>query len=303
MKMGTFLPLLRILVCMHVLWWGVQGMTTESSDDTLIDFLSGAGSYEGVVYYQAEGRRALICDQTWTNNEAAVACRMQGYEGGTATKVVDLAREDYTDNFQWDIVCDGDEERLGDCPVSNKEDNPTSCDPNNIAQVRCEPNIDWDMRMTGSEYSEQGRVETYTNGEWVKVWAVAVHTTYEMLCRAMGYDEPLHHYEGIEQMPFQGGSQDEGVMCMPSSDDIISCRNVSEIPGNGSNYETGIVCKPFDIVAYHPIRLVDNNTNEINNRSGLVEIYHDGQWGNICKNSRYAKVRTRDTHGVVISYF
>ena len=110
-----------------------------ANDDTLIDFVSGAGSYEGVVYYQAEGRRALICDQTWTDKEAAVACRMQGYEGGTATNVADLGPEDSTDIFQWDIVCDGDEERLEDCTVT-KRDTPTLCAPENIAQVRCGPN-------------------------------------------------------------------------------------------------------------------------------------------------------------------
>ncbi|XP_030843775.1 scavenger receptor cysteine-rich domain superfamily protein isoform X3 [Strongylocentrotus purpuratus] len=161
------------------------GVECFANDDSLIDFVSGAGSYEGVVYYRVEGRRALICDQTWTDKEAAVTCRMLGYEGGTATKVVDLEPEDSTDIFQWDIVCDGDEERLEDCTVT-KGDTSTSCAPENVAQVRCGPNK--------------------------------------------------------------------------------------------------------DIVAYHPIRLVDINTNEINNQSGRVEIYHDGQWGNICADAGYSEL-------------
>lgn len=57
-----------------------------------------------------------------------------------------------------------------------------------------------------------------------------------------------------------------------------------------------------DIVAYHPIRLVDINTNEINNQSGRVEIYNKGQWGNICENSDYSEVRIRDKHDDVTSY-
>ncbi|XP_030844166.1 scavenger receptor cysteine-rich domain superfamily protein-like [Strongylocentrotus purpuratus] len=114
------------------------GVECVANDDTLIVFLRGAGSYEGLVYYRVEDRRALICDQTWTDKEAAVACRMQGYECGTATKVVDLGPEVSTNILQWDIVCNGNEERLKDCTVT-KRDNPTSCTPENIAQVRCGP--------------------------------------------------------------------------------------------------------------------------------------------------------------------
>ena len=79
-----------------------------------------------------------MCDATWTNAEAAVACRMVGYEGGTSTNVVDLRPEDFTDVFKWDIECNGDEEMLEDCSVT-KTANPTTCSPGNIAQVRCEP--------------------------------------------------------------------------------------------------------------------------------------------------------------------
>eukprot|EP00057_Strongylocentrotus_purpuratus_P006330 XP_011660804.1 PREDICTED: neurotrypsin-like [Strongylocentrotus purpuratus] len=269
-----------------------------ANDDALIDFVSGAGSFEGVVYYRVEGRRALICDQTWTDKEAAVACRMQGYEGGTATNVVDLAPEDSTDIFQWDVVCDGDEERLEDCTVT-KRDNPTSCAPENIAQVRCGPNKDGDLRMTGSEFSEQGRVETYTDGEWVRFWVIptafANNPIYDRLCKAIGYDEALYFYNGAAQMPFQEASQDAGVLCqLQPLDNSFRCRALADTTGIGSSYETGIVCKPFDIVAYHPIRLVDINTNEINNQSGRVEIYHDGQWGNICENSGHSELVCSD---------
>ena len=104
----------------------------------MINLLSGNGTSEGVVEYRVDDRRALMCDATWTNTEVAVACRMLGYEGGTATTVVDLAPEDLTDVFQWDIVCNGDEMRLDNCTI-NKMDNPTTCAPENIPQVRCGP--------------------------------------------------------------------------------------------------------------------------------------------------------------------
>eukprot|EP00057_Strongylocentrotus_purpuratus_P002472 XP_003724597.1 PREDICTED: scavenger receptor cysteine-rich domain superfamily protein [Strongylocentrotus purpuratus] len=274
------------------------GVECVANDDSLIDFVSGAGSFEGVVYYRVEGRRALICDQTWTDKEATVACRMQGYEGGTATNVVDLGPEDSTDIFQWDIVCNGDEERLEDCTVT-KRDTPTSCAPENIAQVRCGPNKEWDLRMTGSEFSEQGRVETYKDGEWARFWVIPTpfvyNPIYNRLCKAIGYDEALYSYNGAAQMPFQEASQDAGVLCqLQPLDNSFRCRALTDTTGSGSSYETGIVCKPFDIVAYHPIRLVDINTNDINNQSGLVEIYHDGQWGNICDNFGHSELVCSD---------
>ncbi|XP_030843773.1 deleted in malignant brain tumors 1 protein isoform X1 [Strongylocentrotus purpuratus] len=270
------------------------GVECFANDDSLIDFVSGAGSYEGVVYYRVEGRRALICDQTWTDKEAAVTCRMLGYEGGTATKVVDLEPEDSTDIFQWDIVCDGDEERLEDCTVT-KGDTSTSCAPENVAQVRCGPNKDLDLRMTGSEFSEQGRVETYKNGEWVRFLVIPTpfvyNPIYDRLCKAMGYEEVLNYYNGVAQMPFQEGSQDTGYLCqLQPLDSSFQCSVWTDTTRRGSNYETGILCKPCDIVAYHPIRLVDINTNEINNQSGRVEIYHDGQWGNICADAGYSEL-------------
>ena len=106
------------------------------------------------------------------------------------------------------------------------------------------------MRMTGSEYSEQGRVETYEDGEWVKVWVfnlgVLYNPIFDTLCTFMGYDEwSLHQYYEEEQMPFQGGSQDAGVLCELQTDLSIRCRDHTEGTGNGAYSQIGIVCKPF----------------------------------------------------------
>ncbi|XP_041453020.1 scavenger receptor cysteine-rich domain superfamily protein-like [Lytechinus variegatus] len=265
-----------------------MGVECFANDIDLIYLLSGAGSYEGAVLYRERDRRALLCDDTWTNREASAVCRMIGYESGTAVRVIGMIPDTFDDVFQWDFVCAGDEERLEDCTVTKRE-NPTTCAPGSIAQVRCGPNVDGNLRITGSDYTEQGRVEVYQDGQWVHVWLLPTANKdkrfYDRLCIILGYEESVYQYFGLGQMPFEAGSGTLGRLCeYVLSTGRIHCQDLTNQTGGGEDLQVGVVCKPIDIIAYHPIRLADMKTDEVNNQSGYVEMYHDGQWRGICEN-------------------
>ncbi|XP_063969835.1 scavenger receptor cysteine-rich domain superfamily protein-like [Lytechinus pictus] len=264
-----------------------MGVECFANDNDLIFLLSGAGSYEGAVAYRERDRRALLCDGSWTNREASVVCRMIGYESGTVARVIGVIPDTFDDVFQWDVVCAGDEERLEDCTVTKRE-TPTTCAPGNIAQIRCGPNENGNLRITGSGYTEQGRVEIYQDGQWAHVWLLSIFMDkrfYDRICIDLGYEKSVYQYLGIGQMPFEAGSGTAGRMCeyVPSTG-RVHCQALTNQTGGGEESQVGVVCKPFDIVAYHPIRLVDMKTDEVNNKSGYVEMYHDGQWRGICEN-------------------
>ncbi|XP_072166207.1 scavenger receptor cysteine-rich domain-containing group B protein-like [Diadema setosum] len=253
----------------------------------VIDLLSGSSSFQGVVRYREDTTNGLICDEDWGSREATVVCRQLGYTEASSSKPVSL--ESVKGNiFYRDYQCEGTESQLRDCAYRTL--NFAECDSDHIAQVTCGPPKDFDIRLDGSQFSEQGRVDVFLNGEWGLLTDSFVSSEVrEVCCRQLGYAGTTVGY--LSQLIFQRGVSDiliDNMDCLGSEKRIQDCYRV-DLVSDGDTYNTPddaaeVVCYPYESVANHPVRLIDANGNS-NQDFGMVQIFKDGQWGAVCDST------------------
>ncbi|XP_071510747.1 scavenger receptor cysteine-rich domain superfamily protein-like [Diadema antillarum] len=251
----------------------------------LINLLSGSSSLEGVVSYRDGHTVGVICDADWGDQEAAVVCRQLGYPLGNSSKPVNL---DQVSGTVWyrDYQCSGAEAQLEECNFV--ESSATQCDPHHIAQVICGPPQDYDLRMAGSESSEQGRLDVFLDGEWGAVGnSLFTFQSGDVACRQMGYAKstPILSNQ-MENFVSRGNGEIilNRVLCIGSEFRITECESTHVFDDTSSARQAdpvGLICSPYELVANHPVRLV-TETGEVNSRYGMVQILHDGIWGAIC---------------------
>ena len=110
-------------------------MTTEP----VIRLVGGTGPHEGRVELLYEGSYGTVCDDDWGNIDATIACKMLGYQSGTAFNADESAYLYFgagTGQILLDDVrCSGGETSLFDCQHLGigKHD----CNHNEDAGVRC----------------------------------------------------------------------------------------------------------------------------------------------------------------------
>ena len=76
-----------------------------------VRLVNGVGN-EGIVEVFHEGQWGVVCDDEWDDNDAAVVCRMLGYNGPSSATTELNTREAFCmDN----VHCHGTEDRLQDC--------------------------------------------------------------------------------------------------------------------------------------------------------------------------------------------
>ena len=80
-----------------------------------IRLVGGATNIEGRVEIRYGGTWGTICDDAWDNNDAAVICRMLGYDGGTGTSRASFG-QGAGDILMDNVGCTGREASIGLCP-------------------------------------------------------------------------------------------------------------------------------------------------------------------------------------------
>ncbi|XP_041452747.1 deleted in malignant brain tumors 1 protein-like [Lytechinus variegatus] len=255
----------------------------------VVKLLSGSGSFEGVVEYRFESEPGLICDSDWSDIEADILCRQLGYQHGSNEKPVSLGPLSGTIHYH-DYHCIGTEDQIGDCTftVVPRADR---CNSDHIAQVVCGPPIDFDLRMTGSRFSEQGRLEVFLQGEWGYVAAgYFSRASQDTACRHLGFAGAL--YDTYDEFDFARSSRPiliDDILCSDSDMKITDCYRLKLSGPNSTRQqsdEASVLCFPYESVANHPMRFRDEN-GVVNRNYGVIEIYHDGVWGPICDSSFY----------------
>nr|XP_054774505.1 neurotrypsin-like [Lytechinus pictus] len=190
----------------------------------VVKLLSGSGSFEGVVEYRIESEPGLICDSDWSDKEADVLCRQLGYQHGSNEKPVSLGPLSGTIYYH-DYHCIGTEDQIGDCTftVVPRADR---CDPDHIAQVVCGPPIDFDLRMTGNRFSEQGRLEVFSQRR-VGLCSCRIflsRDSQDTACRHLGFAGAL--YDIYDDFEFARSSRPiliDNIMCSDSDMKINDC--------------------------------------------------------------------------------
>ena len=99
-------------------WSPPASATTTPSDgpsETDLRLVDGANAHEGRVEIYHAGEWGTVCDDSWTTNDAEVACRQLGYAGTASAHTHATFGEGTGRIWMDDVRCAGDEERLADC--------------------------------------------------------------------------------------------------------------------------------------------------------------------------------------------
>ncbi|XP_076082552.1 scavenger receptor cysteine-rich domain superfamily protein-like [Mytilus galloprovincialis] len=235
---------------------------------TPVRLLGGRGPFEGTVELYHSGKWGEVCDNNFDVRDAEVICKMLGYtvgvprllnSTGSGTGLV------WMDNLR----CDGDETDVALC----KSDGfgSKTCSNNRKAAIYCGQDIQ--VRIHGGKGSYEGNVDIFEGNKWYPVCQEGFSmSAAKVVCRTLGFPdsndpELLNSVNGyfVESLTDFG----QTLSCSGSEGDIGLC-HLKEITSNCS--QQIIRCPRI------AVRLVDGKQpNE-----GIVEIYHNGQWGTIC---------------------
>ncbi|XP_053380060.1 deleted in malignant brain tumors 1 protein-like [Mercenaria mercenaria] len=241
---------------------------------------NGPSTIEGRVEVFVGGNWGPVCDDSWTNADAQVVCRMLGATTDGATAYGRAKYGQSNSSFVLDQVnCVGTETNLGQCPS-----NPPllhNCNHGEEAGVMCRGGqvTSLQVRLVGGSNSNEGRVEVRYNGTWGTVcddnWNI--HDA-QVVCSML-------QFPAQTARPRMGGFFGQGtgqiwlddVNCIGNETSLALCGHASWGTNNcGHSEDAGVVCG--GVTRTSPIRLANGTTRA----EGRVEIFHNGTWGTIC---------------------
>ncbi|XP_072169133.1 antigen WC1.1-like [Diadema setosum] len=229
-------------------------------------------SYEGRLEIRGDGGLwGDVCADGWTNDTAHVACKQLGYAGyqtwwtayGTGNSSLLTVGD-----------CVGSETRLEDCPSSKWEDNTSSCPQNQLAMLRCDPEV---TRLVDGNKPHEGRVEVFYGGTWGTVcddyWDI---TDAEVVCRELGFMYGAKDSPGNARFGSATGAiLLDDVGCSGNEASIMHCPNAGFANDNCRHSEdAGVVCWRDE----DQMTLIGGDDSY----SGVLTLYQDDEWWLLC---------------------
>ncbi|XP_077975564.1 scavenger receptor cysteine-rich domain superfamily protein-like [Styela clava] len=221
-----------------------------------------------VEIYHAE-EWGTICSNSWGINDAEVVCRMIGFVGVTSAPTFAFYGPGTDQIWLNNVDCIGNEKRIEDCPHSGWSLN--SCSHTWDASAACFSTV----RLVDSGVAHKGRVEIFHDGLWGTIcdryyWDI---NDAKVVCKMLGFHgdsfTPGPSYYG----PGTGKIWLSDVQCAGNEATLEDCDHDS-----WGNVGSCIHVEDASVECISNVRL--NNGNNIND--GIVEIYHDDEWGTIC---------------------
>lgn len=229
---------------------GHDGFTCTSA---LIELMNGDQPGSGRVEIVRNGLRGTICDDSWTDREATVLCRMLGYVSGEATSGGTFGKG--TGPIWLDEVnCDGSEASITNCRHSNwaisdcshDEDAGVVCSNNPVTTQTTEQSNDESLSIVlvdgPSQY--EGRVEvirgskrgTVCDDQWDDGDA-------EVVCKMLGFRGGSARIEAFYG-PGTGDIVLDDVDCLGTEASLLECPSAGWGVSNcGHGEDAGVKCK------------------------------------------------------------
>ncbi|XP_077981230.1 scavenger receptor cysteine-rich domain-containing protein DMBT1-like isoform X2 [Glandiceps talaboti] len=255
----------------------------EKGDVRLVD---GMDAHEGrlEVYFDSQWMRICNVDEA----TITVACKQLGFSDASINKEMVLSVA-HIPTAPFKVLCTGQERSLMDCNYTEDGTSHNYVGTEDIYVMCSVPSYTPDeghIRLTGGNWSNEGRLEIYHNGKWGSVCDDNFNSkSVEVVCQQLGYLPGIF----LNLAAFGEGDGHiwlDDVSCSGLETSLSDCYH-----GNWGSHDcthsedVSVLCKrPDHIYLFsdmHDIRLVAGN----NSAEGRVEIFHNDEWGTICDDS------------------
>ncbi|ESO89532.1 hypothetical protein LOTGIDRAFT_125167, partial [Lottia gigantea] len=238
-----------------------------------IRLVDGSRYNEGRVEIYYNETWGTICDDGWSTEDADVVCRQLGFR--SVAKKGAYFGEGQGTIWLRDLACDGTESSLESCTKSEWNDT-ASCQHFEDVGVICQPKAP-DVRLVDGIKPTEGRVEYLYNGTWGTMcefsnWRIE---NAQVVCRQLGLNPegavvrgPAYFGEGKGSIWFSR------VECTGSESSLADCPHRGwNKPDCDHSEDVAVSCAVMRLVG-------GEKTNE-----GLVEIWYNNTWSEICAGS------------------
>ncbi|XP_038072278.1 uncharacterized protein LOC119740886 isoform X2 [Patiria miniata] len=247
-----------------------EGYSGRTCDYAELRLIGGRTPNEGRIEIFLNGTWGTLCDSSWGQEEARVACRQLGFPGvveaTTSQSYGNGSGPIHLDN----IVCSSTDNSLESCQHSGV--GVHACNHTMDVAVVCSPAV----RLVDGSSSIEGRVEVFYDGAWRTVcdngWDTSDAT---VVCRELGFGEATFAFSDA----FFGSNYDleilpHDLMCHGNEKTLFDCEHGGAASRYCSHYEdAGVRCAN--------IRLEDGHIRN----EGRIEVFLNGEWGTVCEDS------------------
>lgn len=248
--------------------------------------LIGSLPHKGKVEVRVHGSWRPICADGWGSKDAKVVCGQLGYSGGHSRMHRKNALQ--TMGVSTNFSCRGSEPFIQTCKHAGF--GSYRCIKSAYAAVKCtlssHKKKDGLVRIRGSPYPWQGRVEVNHNGTWVKVcdreWDLQDAT---VVCRELGYGSAYDAVYRARDYFGQGFTPIvfSEVACNGNEKSLLEC--LYKDPADCGHIENaGVRCHIPITTPQQEVRLVDGT--EVYGRVEIKDLQSQ-QWGTVCADDSW----------------
>ncbi|GFR64782.1 deleted in malignant brain tumors 1 protein, partial [Elysia marginata] len=234
----------------------------------------------GVLQMTYLGVQGTICNDGWSDEDAAVACKQLGYSGGNSYTHY-FSRFSSTMGPFWtsNITCQGTESNLDDCTY-HKFGEMTECKSGHYAGVLCHEGSNLEFRIRGEDQDHYGRVEVLVENQWGTVCDIYWDMRdASVMCRTLGYiSGDVYDTQGLDLETSGVPSFELKPRCKGTETHINQCPHEGFTTSGTSscrahNRDAGVFC-------YTSVRLGTGSGKSYNH--GPVNYYHEDRWVKVC---------------------
>ncbi|XP_076108905.1 neurotrypsin-like [Mytilus galloprovincialis] len=243
------------------MYWLVVLCMIVSSFETFAQNDGDLKLYDGMLYIFYNGIWGTVCDDSFDDIDAQVACRQLGYNNGIFKGV----KRKYSKGKIWldDVDCSGAEKKLSHCTHAGW--GVENCFRGENVKIKCNNASEGDLRNSSD------KLEILHNNEWGTVCSSNFNQIEaEVACMQLGY---------------RNGSVLENTIATGTSKiwlNILACDgNESKLMDcSHSDWDTD-TCSHGNVVG---IRCSEGQ-GDVRLNSSRLEIFYNGTWGTVCHYS------------------
>ncbi|XP_038073143.1 deleted in malignant brain tumors 1 protein-like [Patiria miniata] len=165
------------------------GVICKADENFSIRLSGGGNPKSGRVELFFKGQWSTLCNFEWADSDADVVCRQLGFLGPSIAVTGIIPDGELRPLYISFEACRDDEARLAQCILEETVLGRYGCRRDTAAEVICQANETFPVRLVDGMSYASGRVEIFFNGQWGTVcsldWDLADAT---VVCNQLGFD-------------------------------------------------------------------------------------------------------------------